>query len=366
MISVVSHLAALAVAANPAYQPILDQFLVDQAVPGASAVITFEDKVLFSGASGLADLESGRAMTADTVMYAGSLTKILTAVMTLRLDDEGILSLGDVVPEIARESSRREGDINIFHLLTHSSGLDRESDFGYWFSAEFPDSEALAQYLRDAALRSPPGESSHYSNIGYAALGAVVERASGHTYGDVLRTLLLDPLDMTSSGAPGPGPGVARGYTPVNRVLPNEQRPFAGVGSQVGTRHLREYHDAQAMTPAFGAYTTARDMGLLLRFLLGFAGSDLLEDELRLQMVTSQKSGRGLGLRAGRLNDHAVARHYGWFAAHRSHVLLDLDAGIGVAVLTNSDGAAPASIAEALAAAALEEVSAARRDQPSN
>ena len=352
--AVTSILAALAVTATPNYQQILEHFRIDQEVPGVSAVVTYRDTVIFSSASGLADLESGRAMTADTVMYAGSLTKILTAIMTLRLVDEDKLSLSDVVPTLARESSGEKGDINIFHLLTHSSGLDREGDFGYWYSADFPDATALGRYLFSAELRASPGELSRYSNIGYAALGAVIESTSGENYGDALRTLVLQPLKMTSSGAPGPGPNVARGYTPIGRAIPNEERPFAGVGQPVGGRRIREYHDAKAMTPAFGAYTTARDMGQLVRFLLGFGSADVLSDKLRLKMLTPQKSGRGLGLRVGRLNDHAVARHDGWFAAHRSHVLLDLEADVGVVVLANSDSASPALIAEALIATALD------------
>ena len=351
--TVASILGALAVAATPNYQQILDRFQVDQEIPGVSAIVTYQDRVLFSGASGVADLETGRAMTADTVMYAGSLTKILTAIMTLRLVDEDKLSLSEAVPAIARESSRENGDINIFHLLTHSSGLDREGDFGYWYTADFPDAAALRRYLLDAELRAAPGELSRYSNIAYAALGTVIETNRGENYADALRTLVLRPLRMTSSGAPGPGPNVARGYTPVSRVLPNEQRPFAGVGQPVGARHVREYHDAKAMTPAFGAYTTVRDMGRLVRFLLGFGSNEVLSDKLRLQMLTPQISGRSLGLRASQVNGHKVARHDGWFAAHRSHLLLDLEEDVGAVVLANSDSASPALIAEALIAAAL-------------
>lgn len=349
-----SILAALAVTASPDYQQILDRFRIDQDVPGASAVLIQKDKVLFSGASGLADIETERAMTPDTVLYAGSLTKILTAIVTLQFVAEGQLSLDDTVPGIAGQASDKHASISIFHLLTHTSGLDREGNFGYWYSADFPDAPALARYLRNVELRGLPGESSKYSNIGYAALGAVLENTSGQTYSDILRTKLLQPLGMTSSGAPGPAPNIARGYTPVDRVLPNAQRPFAGVGRSVGTRRIREYHDASAMTPAFGAYTSARDMGQLVRFLLGFGPRDVLTDKLRQQMLTPQMSGRGLGLRIGRLNKHTVARHNGWFAAHRSHFLLDLQAGIGVVVLANSDSASPALIAEALIAAALE------------
>lgn len=348
--SVTTILAALAVSATPNYQQILDQFQVNQEIPGISAVITYQDRVLYAGASGLADVETRRPMTPDTVMYAGSLTKILTAVLTLRLIDDGTLSLDDHVPGISGEDSR----ISVFHLLTHSSGLDREGDFGYWYSAEFPDAVALAHYLFDAELRAPPGDSSHYSNIGYAALGAFIERVDGQSYGEALHKRVLQPLGMMSSGAPGPGPKVARGYTPVGRVIPNEQRPFAGVGRSVGTRRLREYHIANAMTPAFGAYTSARDMGKLVRFLLGYGSSEVLTDRLRLQMLAPQKSIRSLGLRISQFGDHPVARHDGWFAAHRSHLFLDLESDVGVVVMTNSDNASPALIAEALLAAALE------------
>ena len=352
--AIASILAALVVTVVPDYQQILDRFLIDQEVPGVSAIVTHQDSVLFSSASGLADIESGQAMTADTVLYAGSLTKILTSVLTLHLVAEGKLSLNDIALEIARQTSQENVGISILHLLTHSSGLDREGNFGYWYSAEFPDSTALARYLFDPELRAAPGASTHYSNIGYAALGAVIERTSGQAYADALRTRVLLPLGMTSSGAPGPAPNVARGYTPVGRVMPNEAKPFAGVGRSVGARHIREYHDAKAMTPAFGAYTSARDMGRLVRFLLGFGSNDVLTDKLRQQMLTPQISGRGLGLRIGRLNGHSVARHDGWFAAHRSHLLLDLQAAVGVVVLANSDSAAPALIAEALIAAALQ------------
>ena len=352
--AIVSILVVMAAVAAPDYQQILDRFRIDQEVPGVSAVMTFQDRILFSGASGLADIETGRAMTADTVLYAGSLTKILIAIVTLQIVGEGKLSLDDLVPGIARQSSGEDANISIFHLLTHSSGLQREGNFGYWYSADFPDSMTLAHYLRDAELRAAPGESSHYSNIGYAALGAAIHNASGQTYSDLLRTQVLKPLGMTSSGAPGPAPNVARGYTPTDRMLPNEQRPFAGVGRSAGTRRIREYHDAGAMTPAFGAYTNARDMGQLVRFLLGFRSADLLAESLRLQMLTPQKSGRSLGLRISQLNEHSVARHEGWFAAHRSHLLIDLQEDIGVVVLTNSDSASPALIAEALLEAARE------------
>lgn len=341
-------LAALATTSATDFQSSLDKIRLDQQVPGVSAVVTRKDKILFAGASGVADLETERAMTADTVLYAGSLSKILTAVLTLNLAESGKLSLDDVVPGIAAKSRQENGGISVKHLLTHASGLDREGDFGYWFSADFPDKSALGRYLLNTNLRTSPGTSFHYSNVGYAALGPVVEQASGQTFNNALASRVFKPLGMESSGTLNPGDDLAAGYSPVNRLLPNQEKPFAGIGRRVGNRHVREYHNANAMTPAFGAFTTARDLSRIARFLLGYGDNDVLSDDMRSQMLTAQTSGWGLGIKVGKYKRRPIASHAGWFAAHQSHLFLDLRSGIAVVVMTNSDSASPGKIAEAL------------------
>lgn len=337
-------LASLLAAGIPDLQPVLDRLRSEQDIPGVSAVVTRKDEVLFTGASGVADIETGREMSADTPLYAGSLTKILTATLALSLVSDGELALDDSVDGIGGDHA----DITIAHLLTHSSGLAREGDFGYWFNAEFPDSSALTDYLRETELRSPPGSSVHYSNIGYAALGQAIGRAGDASYHDALAARVLTPLGMSSSGARGPVTGISAGYTPTGRIIPSEDRPFAGVGREISGRHVREYHDARAMTPAFGAYTTANDLGRLARFLLGYGDRRIIADDLRQQILNPQTSSRSYGLGTGSFEGRRIARHGGWFAAHRSQILIDLEAEIGVVVLANSDSADPDAISKAL------------------
>jgi len=349
-------LAALAVTPTSPYQEILDRMRTDQEVPGISAVITVGDEVVFAGASGVADLEIQRTMTPATVLYAGSLSKVFTAVLALQLVEDGELALGDTVQGIAMNAAGESAQITVAHLLTHASGLEREGDFGYWFSAEFPDRKALSNYLRTAKLREPPGTSLHYSNVAYAKLGLVIEAAGNQKYSDALRDRVLGPLGMNSSGTPGPAENMSSGYTPVGRIIPNEQRPFAGVGHAVGNRHVREYHDARAMSPAFGIYTSALDLGRLTRFILGHGGNNVLSRQMRKRMRTRQASGWGLGLKLGTIDGRPVARHEGWFAAHRSHLLLDVEADVSVVVMTNSDSGAPAKIADTLYKSVLENI----------
>ncbi|MGI9232350.1 MAG: serine hydrolase domain-containing protein, partial [Woeseiaceae bacterium] len=182
----------------------------------------------------------------------------------------------------------------------------------------------------------------------YAALGQIIENVTDQSYDEALNDRVLKRLHMTASGGRGPAANPAMGYTPINRILPSEARPFAGVGERVGQRHERAYHDARAMSPAFGAYSSANDMGKLASFLLGHGDIAVLSQAGRARLYEPQASGRGLGLRPSRLKGRTVARHDGWFAAHRTHLILDIDNGVGVVVLANGDNASPGAIAEAL------------------
>lgn len=340
-------IVALAASLVPDLQAILDSHRHDQDVPGASAFVTHGEKLVYSGGSGVADLENSRSMTADTKLYAGSLSKIFTAVLVLQAAHQDRLRLDDVVPERLLPIPGGNAGVTYADLLTHASGLPREGDFGYWFSADFPDPDALLAYLGNADVRGPPGDDFHYSNIGYAVLGLAAADAFDDTFARALHRYVLEPLGVLSSGAPGPVEGLSRGYTPIGRIMPSEARPFAGVGKNIGGRFLREYHDARAMTPAFGIYTTANDLSIVARFLLGY-GEGLLPVPSRRQMLTAQASGWGLGIKIDRFNGRPIASHSGWFAAHRSHLILDLDGEIAVGVLTNSDSGKPGLIAEAL------------------
>lgn len=342
-------LVALTASGPPHLQAVLDRLRREQDVPGVTAIVVNREGVVFAGASGVADLQTSEPLTPQSIFYIGSVSKVLTAVLVLQLVEAEQLSLNDAASGIAHGA----GPVTVGHLLTHASGLEREGDFAYWFTAEFPDNKALQDYLATAELRTKPGTSFHYSNVGYAALGLVIERITEQSYRDALQSRVLDSLNMLASGARGSAENVVNGYTPAGRILPSPERPFAGVGKPVGKRFVRMYHDAQAMSPAFGAYASASDLGQFASFLLGNGGDEVLSMEMRSRMHKRQVSGWGLGLKIRRLSGRKVARHDGWFAAHRTHLLLDHENGVGVVVMANSDNATPGNIADALLQATL-------------
>lgn len=333
-------------------QSVLDETRIAQDVPGVSAVVVRQGDIIFAGGSGVADIATATPMTAESVLYIGSVSKTLTAILVLQLIEDGRLSLTDPVAGIAKTSTRDGPAVSVENLLTHSAGLPREGDFGYWFTANFPDADALTHYLADVQLRPASGASSNYSNVGYAALGLLVTQLTRQRYESALHAEVLEPLCMSSSGGRGPAPEVANGYTPPHRILPSAERPFAGIGKAVGDRYERGYHDARAMSPAFGAYSSAIDMGRLVRFLLGYGHDDVLSPAMRKRMYEQPIFGRGFGFKVQRMNGRNIARQDGWFAAHRSHLLIDLDDDTGVVVLANGDNARTGKIAETLLEAA--------------
>ena len=241
-------LVALHADAAQELQSTLDDYRASQDVPGVSAVVVRHNDVVFAGASGVSDIASATPMTPDTLLYIGSVTKTLTAILMLQLIEADQLSLDDHVDSLGSTT-----DVTVMSLLTHSSGLPREGNFGYWFTGDFPDNGELREYLRTTPLHETPRASARYSNIGYATLGLLAAQILDEDYSELLRARVLEPLQMNASGGRGPADGIARGYTPADRVIPSAERPFAGVGEAVGNRYLREYHDARAMSPAFGA-----------------------------------------------------------------------------------------------------------------
>jgi CubicO group peptidase (beta-lactamase class C family) len=349
--------ATPATEALPSWQQVLDGARRRAGLVGVSASVVRSHAVLFVGGSGQADLVTHRPMTADTVLYAGSLSKIFTAVLALRLRDDKRLTLGAPLRALR---DKGHPTFTTEHLLTHTAGLERESPFSYWFTADFPDDKALRAAMATAPLRSTPGTRWHYSNVGYALLGQVLGEAAGTSYADALKAKVLSPLSLDTSGADGEPPLVtlAMGYTPRGTLLPSPAQPFAGVGEQVGERHERLYHRAKAMTPAFGVYSSARDLGKLGQTLLGHADDTRVlsarsRQALFAPKVAVNRSGTkfwSLGLKLLRRQGQVIARHEGWFAAHRSHLLIDPQLKVAVAVMANSDDAAPAQLADVLMA----------------
>jgi len=193
-----------------------------------------------------------------------SLSKMLTAVLALKLIEDGLFRLttpiADVIPEFG---AIRKMTINVYHILTHTSGLPRDTP------GVAPEVIANLAEFAGWVFQRPttcrPGERLAYSAlIAHSVLGLFMERVSGHSFQQLMQNEILDPLDMvdTSFGlradlAPRICPVVCAPY-----ILSNPEATNSSMRNNVQflTQAINMPH---AAIPAAGAFSTAPDF---LRF----------------------------------------------------------------------------------------------------
>src|SRR5690606_10155331 len=127
-------------------------------------------------------------------------SKQFTAAAVLLLAQSGKLSIDDPVRRWLPSLPPAADGITLQHLLDHTSGvLDYEDLMAKPFAGQISDAGVLALLEQQDRLNFTPGSTYRYSNSGYALLALVVERASGQSFPDFLRSRIFKPLGMRSS-----------------------------------------------------------------------------------------------------------------------------------------------------------------------
>ena len=129
----------------------------------------------------------------DVQYRLGSISKTITAVVVLRLRDEGLLHLDD--PLDRHLPGTPFGDRTIGQLLSHLAGASAESPGGWWERTPGGSLDDLAVGPDDVVLGA--ARRFHYSNLGFGLLGELVARMRGTTWDDAVTAEVLAPLGMT-------------------------------------------------------------------------------------------------------------------------------------------------------------------------
>lgn len=244
-------------------------------VPGVSAAIVVDQQVLWSGGFGLADIAANRPAGADTIYSICSISKLFTSVALMQQRDAGRLRLDDAVrqhlPWFTLKRTEGEGEVSIEGLLTHASGLPRESDYPYWSPPDFPfptRDQVVSRIAAQEALYAPETH-LQYSNLGLTLAGEIVAQASGMTYGDYVRRHLIDPLGLTDTTPEMPeaqrGRRLATGYSALDRE---------------GRRQALPFFSARGIAPAAGYASTVGDLARFASWqfrLLQKGGTEVLK-----------------------------------------------------------------------------------------
>ncbi len=174
---------------------------IDQAAEDGfegSLLVRFEGELLLAEGHGLANRDERRPNDAATAFDFGSVMKDFTAVAIFELQESGALTLDDPIGGLLPDVPDDKADITIRQLLLHRAGFDEYHDVLGDF--EPMSREQARERILGQTLRFDPGTSEAYSNSGYTLLADIIEEVSGLPYLEFIRTRLLMPAGMSSSG----------------------------------------------------------------------------------------------------------------------------------------------------------------------
>lgn len=183
----------------------IEAILKRTGTPGMIGAIAFGDEVVWQGALGVADLETRKPVTRETIFRLGSGSKILVSLATMKLVERGKLRLSDPVSKLAPEAgivNRWEAThpVRLVHLLQHTAGLDDIRMRGY--AVDDPNittGGGVDFNTGSRRVRWHPGTRMAYSNIGPPIAALAVENVSGERFEDFVDREVFDVLGMRTA-----------------------------------------------------------------------------------------------------------------------------------------------------------------------
>jgi CubicO group peptidase (beta-lactamase class C family) len=186
----------------PGVDAAMQEMIAKNEIAGAITVVVTKDKTVHWETTGLADVATKRPMAPDTLFWIASMTKPVTGVAILMLQDEGKLNVADPVakylPEFAnlRTPSGKPANLTIAQILTHTSGL---GEAGGDASRQAKTLADLVPLWLAAPMQYEPGAKWQYCQSGINAGARIVEVVSGMTFDAFLQKRLFDPLGMINT-----------------------------------------------------------------------------------------------------------------------------------------------------------------------
>jgi CubicO group peptidase (beta-lactamase class C family) len=310
------------------------------AVPGASVIVIQNGRVIVRRSYGTADLERRTPAGPETAYRLASVSKPFTAMAVMLLARDGKLHYDQPVRDVLPELPPAARDVTIRHLLNHTSGLwDYEDLIPETRTTQLDDRDVLALLAPKDSLYFPPVSAYRYSNSGYVLLGLIVERASGMTFPEFLRSRIFAPLGMTATVAHVEGadivPRRAYGYSP-------DTTGFTATDQSVTSATLGDG----------GIYSNVDD---LMRWDRALYGTELV-DAATLRLATTPPvlpgggaTEYGFGWFVDTYQGERRWRHTGETSGFRNAIQRFPDRRFTVILLTNRSSGDPGAVAERIA-----------------
>lgn len=175
---------------------IIEPALEASGVPGAIVTVVNRDGLLFAGAWGTADLESGTPVTADRTLFdIASIGKTFTAILATQLLDEGVLDIDADVNRYLGDRAVSGGGLTLRQLIGHQARFDR--DLSFLFVGPRQDTAmTTGEVNRRLRLLSDPVSLPSYDNRGFGVIGLAAAGVTGLSLAELFESRIFAPLGM--------------------------------------------------------------------------------------------------------------------------------------------------------------------------
>ncbi len=366
MIAAVAATVLFVICSSPAYaEPLapklaakvdrlVSKLMNESGAPGVSVAIATENQLGYAKSFGLADIENGVAVTAETRFRTASIAKPMTAFVIMSLVEEGAIDLDADVQTYCPAYSKKRWPVTSRQLLGHLGGVRHYKNRAEASSTEhFFSLESALSTFADDPLKHEPGTKYLYSSFGYNLLGSVAEGAGTDSFLELLQARVFAPAQMTYTVADDQFaliPGRTRGYARATASMLKELPPDHNLIE--GRIYNAALHDTSMKIPGGGLLSTPTD---LVRFASALNTGKLLSKESREQMWTRQSTtdgkatNYGFGWRVGAHYGQKMVSHTGGQAGTSTVLVLFPETGTSVAIMCNLQHVSLRSVAVAIA-----------------
>lgn len=281
-----------------------------------SVLIAEKGKIIFEKSYGYRNAPKKEKNTNNSLYRIFSTTKMFTAAVILKLEEEGKLSINDKLSKYYPAYPKGDS-ITIANILSHTSGIPSEENTNYTV-----DEGTFIQYISAKPLDFSPGKQWNYSNSGYYILGYIIKKVTGLDYDKAIENYILKPVQMTHSGFhfnAVTDENKALGYEFVSENMSNEAFRFK-------TDH------------PFAAGAMYSTVGDLFKFNEALKNYKILKKETLEKMFTPYLNDHyGLGAQVSNILGKKATGHDGGGPGYRSRYYRILKDDLCFILMTNSE-----------------------------
>lgn len=310
-------------------------------VSGLSLAIIRNGKLEHTEGFGSLELGTARKVNVNSIFSACSISKFLTAMLVLKLANQGILNLDEdvnnklvswKVPENKFTSSKK---VTLRNLLSHQSGIiDPPESFDIYHSTK--GKPTILQILQGQTFYCPvpievqyePESTFHYSDAGFCIIEQLIEDVTGEPFNLLLQKFIFDPLHMNNS-------------TLLHPTQDTTNNPFA-CGHDKNGHVVDGKYPSYPYSAAAGVWSTPTDLStLVIEVIQSLQGNSKLglSSKIMEEMISPQGDSKwtGLGVFLDKSDEEIEISSLGWGVGFQCLMLAYPYRGTGAVIMTNSD-----------------------------